>query len=84
MSNQKDKIKSSSEKEFIEMSASGNLKALETLEEESGGFNKVVLTNALIELCKNYKTVGDYENCLNFLLRYVLALFRPKESIYSL
>lgn len=69
MSNQKDKNRSHCEKEFLEMAGSGNLKALETLEEENGGFNKYVLTNALIELCKNYKTVGDYENCLNFLLR---------------
>ena len=71
MSSNKDKNKSRCEKEFIEMAAKGNLKALETLEEENKGFNKYVLTNALIELCKNYKTVGDYENCLNFLLRYV-------------
>ena len=64
--NQKDKLL---EKEFITKAENGDLEGLENLFETTKPISKTIINQGLISLCRNYKTFGHYENCLNLLLR---------------
>lgn len=69
MSKTQDHNSKSFEKEFVEFAATGNLSGLESIVQEHGNLNKYVLTNALIDLCNNYQTQGEFDKCLTFLFR---------------
>jgi len=54
---------------FIKMAEKGDLEGLETTLEKEKSIPKSIINHALHSLCKGYKTMGQYENCLNLLLR---------------
>lgn len=58
------------EKELLNFAENGDLEGLENTIENNQKIPKTLLNQALISLCKNYKTMGQYENCMSLLLRY--------------
>ena len=69
------------EKELIRLAEQGNHENMENFFEENHNISKEAINHSLYSLCKHYKTHGQYQDCLNLLLKYpLLPILTPRKK----